>query len=293
MLDLRHVRSLVAVIECGSFHEASRRLRCSQPTVSQHVRKIEEELQTRLVIRDRQHCRPTPEGAVFLPYARSLLTLAGRARAAVEDRTLTIGASSNIGIYLLPPHVKAFQGNGGAGTRVDLWIGANPDVAEKLEGHEIDVAVMEWWDGRPGFTTTLWRREPLVVIVPPDHAWASLRAVPQDLLLETPLIGGERGTGTGRALREVFGEQADALRVGLQLGSTEAVKHAVEAGLGVSVVLESAIVDEVRAGSLHAVPLADAALGKDLLVIQRDDQLATAPAAHFAAHLLQEHTQGK
>ena len=63
----------------------------------------------------------------------------------------------------------------------------------------------------------------------------------------------------------------------------------MEAGLGVSVVLESAIVDEVRAGSLHAVPLADAALGKDLLVIQRDDQLASAPAAHFAAHLLQEH----
>ena len=104
-----------------------------------------------LVVRDRHQCRPTPEGEIFLPYARSLLTVAERAQAAVRERVLTIGASSNVGIYLLQPHVKAFRANGGADVRVDLRIGTNPDVADKLERHEVDVAVMEWWDGRPGF----------------------------------------------------------------------------------------------------------------------------------------------
>ena len=288
MLDLRHVRSLLAVIECGSFHEASRRLQCSQPTISQHVRKIEEALQAALVVRDRQHCHPTPEGEAFLPFARSLLNVAERARKAVSNRALTIGASSNIGIYLLQPHVKAFQANGGAGTEIDLWIGSNPDVADKLERHEIDVAVMEWWDDRPGFTATLWRREPLVVIVPPDHAWAPMRSVSKKLLLETPLIGGESGSGTGRALRQALGKAADGLQVSLQLGSTEAVKHAVMAGLGVSVVLEGAVVNEVRAGRLHALPLSEAKPGKELLVIERADQLPTAPASRFAEHLLQQ-----
>lgn len=286
MLNLHHVRSLMAVIEHGNFREAARRLRCSQPAVSQHVRKLEEALQATLIVRDRQSCRPTREAEAFLPYARSLLSLAERAEAAVMRRALTIGASSNIGIYMLQPHVKAFQSNGGAGIDVDLWIGANPAVAEKLEMHEIDVAVMEWWDERPGFTATAWRREPLVAIVPPDHAWAALPAVNLDALLDTPLIGGESGTGTGRVLREALGDAAERLQVGTQLGSTEAVKHAVAAGLGVSLVLQSAVNDEVRAGSLRALPLADMPLEKSLFVIERDGQPAGAPASRFAESLL-------
>ncbi len=276
----------MAVIEYGNFREAARQLRCSQPAVSQHVRKLEEALQATLIVRDRQSCRPTPEGEAFLPYARSLLSLAERAEAAINRRTLTIGASSNIGIYMLQPYVKAFQSNRGAGIDVDLWIGSNPTVADRLETHEIDVAVMEWWDGRPGFTASAWRREPLVAIVPPDHAWAALPAVSLDMLLESTLIGGEPGTGTGWMLREALGEAADRLKVGMQLGSTEAVKHAVAAGLGVSLVLQSAVADEVRAGSLRALPLTDVALEKILFVIQRDGQLAGAPASRFAESLL-------
>ena len=82
MLNLHHVRSLMAVIEHGNFREAARRLRCSQPAVSQHVRKLEEALQATLILRDRQSCRPTPEAEAFIPYARSLLSLAERAEAA-------------------------------------------------------------------------------------------------------------------------------------------------------------------------------------------------------------------
>ena len=67
MLNLHHVRSLIAVIEHGNFREAARGLGCSQPAVSQHVRKLEEALQAALIVRDRQSCRPTPEGEAFLP----------------------------------------------------------------------------------------------------------------------------------------------------------------------------------------------------------------------------------
>lgn len=293
MLNLLHVQSFLAVVESGSFGEAARRLRCSQPTVSQHIRKLEESLQTALLLRERQPCAPTPEGEAFLPYARSLLKVAGRAEVAVKGRALVIGASSNVGIYMLQPHVTSFSENGGAGTEVDLWIGNNPELADKLERHEVDVAVMEWWDGRPGFAASLWRREPLVVIVPPDHPWADAAAVDKAQLAEEPLIGGEPGTGTGRVLRTALGEAAHGLRVGLQLGSTEAVKHAVKAGLGVSLVLAGTVVDEVRAGSLRALPLAEAetdraAVGKELYVIRHANQPDSAPANRFATHLLNQ-----
>jgi len=292
MFNLRHVRSLVAVVECGGFHEASRRLQCSQPAVSQHVRKLEEAVEAVLVVRDRHRCRPTPEGEVFLPYARSLLKVSERARTVVKGRTLTIGASSNVGTYLLQPRVSAYRRSGGATVNLDLWIGQNPEVANKLERHEIDVAIMEWWDGRSGFIARLWRQEPLVVIVPPSHPWAALSAITKEQLFEAPLIGGEPGTGTGRVLRAAFGDAAADLRIGLQLGSTEAVKHAVKAGLGVSLVLAGTVVDEIRAGSLRALTMDGTPLMKDLFVIRHVGQPSGLPAARFEEHLLGEMPAG-
>ena len=141
---------------------------------------------------------------------------------------------------------------------------------------------MEWWDDRPGFTASRWRREALAVIVPPTHAWARRKTVPKAALLDVGLIGGEPGTGTGRLLQQVFGKAAARLEVTMSLGSTAAVKEAVKAGLGISLVYAAAVVDEVKAGSLCALRLADAELAKDLFVILPQDVPESAPAARFA-----------
>ena len=286
MLNLQHVRSFVAVIECGNFQDAAKRLACSQPTVSQHILKLETALETRLVVRERPMCRLTPAGLTFLPFARTLLSVASRARDALGSGRLTVGAASNIGIYLLQPHLQAFRNRIECETQIDMWIGSNPRVAEKLVNRELDVAVMEWWDDRPGYTARLWRREALVVIVPPDHPWARLRTVDKNRLFEVALVGGESGSGTGSLLRRVYGEDADRLRVGLQLGSTEAVKHAVRAGLGVSIVLARAVADEVRAGTLHALELSGTAMLKDIYVARPDDEAVHALAPRFVDHLM-------
>ena len=74
---------------------------------------------------------------------------------------LAIGASSNIGIYLLQPFVARFASEYGARTAVDLRVSTNPEIAACLSSGEIDIAVMEWWDNRPGFSARAWRREEL------------------------------------------------------------------------------------------------------------------------------------
>jgi DNA-binding transcriptional LysR family regulator len=288
MLNLVHVRAFVAVIEHGTFNDAARALGCAQPTVSQHVLKLEKAMDATLVVRDRQHCYPTPEGRQLMPFARSLLTLARQAKAAVrEERILRVGASSNVGIYLLQPHVRSFRSSLGRNGHVDIWIGSNPEVAERLVAHEIDVAVTEWWDDRPGFPSTLWRRVSLVVIVPPEHTWSGQASIARDRLFATPLVGGESGSGTGRILREAFGADADRLQVNLRLGSTEAVKRAVRAGLGVSIVLESAVADELRAGTLCALTVDDVSLAKDIFVTRHNEGTTSAAiATRFVDHLV-------
>jgi DNA-binding transcriptional LysR family regulator len=283
MLNLSQVQAFLAVIEEGGFQGAAQALGLAQPTVSQQLRKLEESLGAQLVVRTRNGSQPTRDGAAFLPFARGLMRTAARAVSAVGSRPLAIGASSNIGTYLLPARLHGFAGESGAD--FDLVLGTNPETAGRLDGGEVDVAVMEWWDGRPGFAAVPWRREPMVVIVAPKHPWAQRRSVTKALLLDQPLIGGEPGTGTGQLLRKAFGRNAGRLRVTLQLGSTAAVKEAVKAGLGISLVLAGAVAEEVKAGTLVSLRLHDADLTKDLVVVLPEDTPATSPAARFAAAL--------
>lgn len=285
MLNLVLVKSLLAVLRAGSFQAAADALGIAQPTVSLHVRRLEEQLGVPLVRRARNGCEPTPAAEVFLPYAESLLRLNDRALSAVHGAPLRIGASSNIGIYLLPPYLRSYLRTG-AKAAIDLAIDANTAIAVKLDNGELDVAVMEWWDGRAGYQAQVWRREPVVLIVHPEHPLAARSQVERYDLWDLPLLGGEAGTGTGRLLAAYFGGETRP-RVAMQLGSTEAVKQAVKVGLGVSVVLASAVADDVRSGSLCAIPLVNPVLCKDLFLITRRAEQRRATPPPFVRHLLE------
>lgn len=285
MIDLEQVRTFLTVIEAGSFQNAAARLGIAQPTVSQHVRKLEETLGHRLIERARAKAVPTASGARLLPFARTLLRVAARAENSLSGKGFAIGASSNIGIYLLQPLAGAFRANAADFGPIDIRIGSNPETVRRLEEAEIDIALMEWWDDRPGFDAAVWREEPVVVIVPPSHRWARRRWIDKTMLMEEPLIGGEPGTGTARLLQERLGIAADQLTAGLQLGSTEAVKQAVRAGLGVSVTLAGAVRDELAAGRLAALRLRGSRLFKRLYSVVPDHAPVRGPARRFAAFL--------
>lgn len=270
MLNLEHIASFLAVLRTRNFRAAAHERALSQATVTQHIQKLEAVLNTCLIARSHSGCTPTPAGTALLPHAESLLRVNTRVLNLMHKPAVAIGASSNIGVYLLQPYVKAFLTETGGQCPVEIVIQHNPAIADKLERGEIDIAVMEWWDHRPGYIARPWRQEELVVIVAPDHPWAELSAVPHALLKDAPLLGGESGTGTGTLLVQHLGEAMRGLQMARQLGSTEAVKQWVKAGLGVSIVLSSTIVEECRAGTLRALPLEGDPIYKALYVIWRD-----------------------
>lgn len=285
MLNLAWVRTFLTLVEHGSFHAAAAQLHLAQPTVSQQIRKLEQQLGVLLVRRARSGCEPTPAAIAFLPWAESLVRINQRAVAAVRGDCMRVGASSNVGIYLLQPEVRTFlDGRDPAG--FELVIDRNPVIAQKLDSAELDMAVMEWWDGRPGFKWKQWRREPLVLIVPPDHRLATRTQVTGEELATLDLLGGEPGTGTGRLLEACFRDRGLQARASRQLGSTEAVKQAVKAGLGLSLVLHSAVAEEASAGSLRAIPVVKPTLSKELFVIWRDSGVRHVAAPAFAIHLI-------
>jgi len=266
VLNLSHLATLVAVIDNGSFGAAARQLGISQPTVSQHVRRLETLLGTRLFRRGGTRAQPTAGARAVLPHARSMLRLNDRLLASIRNDTLVVGASSNIGTYLLQPVIRQWLQSG---RRCDMVIRSNPDIAGLLDSGDIDLGLMEWWDNRPGFECSRWAEEELVVAVPPDHPWAGLEQIEPARLTREPLLGGEPGTGTGRLLHSYLSRKGLAPTIGMTFSNTEAVKRAIMHGMGISLLLRSTILDELQAGRLRAIPLADGGLRKSLYAIWR------------------------
>ena len=284
MLNLFWLKSFVMLFRSQSFQDAGNALGLAQPTISQHIQKLEEYLGVLLFHRRRLGCEPTREAVRLLPLAESMLILNDRARTAVKSDSLRVGASSNIGIYMLNPYIRSFA-DGSHQDPVELVIDRNPTVAEKLIRGELDVALMEWWRPQPGFQFRSWKREPLVLIVPPGHLFARRKEIAQHELQTLQLLGGESGTGTGRLLSSYLGKDARLPRVSMQLGSTEAVKQAVKSGLGISLVLASSVKDEVAQGSLCAIPVAPPGLTKELIIIWRDSLAQNSRLPPFVSHL--------
>ncbi|TDB87921.1 LysR family transcriptional regulator [Actinomadura sp. KC216] len=283
-MNLDHLASYLAVLRTGSFHAAARERGLSQASVSLHVRALENRYGTALIVRDRSGCRPVPGTDEFVHYAGLLLDLADRAGRALARPQLVVGASSNIGTYLIQPIFKSFAAEH-AGFETRLVIGANAAMPDRLAAGGIDIALMEWWDHRPGFQAERWRTEEVVVIVGADHPWRSRSAVAVGELAGQPILGGEPRTGTGTLLRERLGPAAEDLRVAMDLGSTEAVKQAVRHGLGISLVLAGAVRDEVRAGVLHALRIEGTPLHKPLWSVIRRDEPPSSPGRRFAERL--------
>lgn len=157
------------------------------------------------------------------------------------------------------------------GTPPQVVIADNPEIARRLLAGDIEVALMEWWTERPGLAARVWREQPIVAIVPVDHPLARRQTISLDVLRRQGVLGGEAGTGTGRLLRTALkGDQS--LEVSMTLGSTEAVKRAVAAGLGISLVLQLSVTEHLmgRASGLAVMPLTPA-LRKPLHIVWRAD----------------------
>ncbi|MEM8831771.1 MAG: LysR family transcriptional regulator [Cyanobacteria bacterium P01_G01_bin.19] len=282
-MNLEWLKTFVSISQTKSFRATAKKLGISQPTVSQHIKHLETIFNSQLLIRHHNGSELTPAAYKLLPYAQNLLDLWGKAQVSLHWQKLVIGASSNIGIYLLPTYIKNYQTQYPDSCPVELKIADNLKIIKQLEMGQIDLALTEWWDNRSGFASQLWRSEKLVVITSPNHQWRNLTSTNIESLFGVPILGGEKGTGTGTLLKKHLGDRAKQLKIAMQLGSTEAVKRAVQADLGISIVLSGSVTYEVQTGKLISIPLLcdSQSLNKNLFVIWRNTLSEANPIQQF------------
>lgn len=288
-MDLRRLEVFVKVAELGSFSRAAEALFLTQPTVSEHVRALEDALGVQLLDRLGRTTTPTRAGTLLLGYASRMLALAREASQAIEQfqgrmsGELAIGGSTIPGEYVLPELIGAFRGKYPE-VRVSLMIGSSHEVQGWVEDGRVEIGVMGAVPASRALDGRQLMADELVVVVSAEHPWASRERVTLDELRAEPMILRERGSGS----RETFERALEG--VGLDLGmfrivgeiaSTQAVKQAVRAGVGVSLISQRAVVDECRARLLVCVQIRDLTVSRAFHLITHRDRTRSPLAQAF------------
>ncbi len=294
-LNLRQLEAFVAVIETASFSKAARRLGLGQSTVSTHVASLERALDLSLFDRAGRAIRPTRAGTALLQHAREVLSARRRAEASMlafregDAGELLVAASTIPATYLMPRWLAAFRAER-PGVRVVLRVGDSRQVARMLLEGTADLAVAGARPHPPGrFGIHPIAEDRLVLAVPPRHALAGQRRCRPADLKGVPFLQREPGSGTREAVEEAL------KRAGLdplkdlssicELGSTEAVREGVKAGLGVAILSAWAVAEAARAGTIRTVPLEDFQDRRVIYLLTSSGRTLPPLARAFAAHL--------
>ncbi|HEY0997007.1 MAG TPA: LysR family transcriptional regulator [Gemmatimonadaceae bacterium] len=263
-LNLHALRTFAAVVDAGGFSRAAASLRLSQPAVSKAVAVLEAEVGVPLLERGARGIRLTEAGAALHGRARELFAVERtaeeelRALRGLERGVLRVGASTTIATYLLPPLLGGFQARH-PGVALRVASANTRAIARALLQRRLDVALVEGPLSDTRIAVEPWREDELAVIAPPGHplagrgAGARGRAVTPASLAGEPFISRERGSGTREVAEAALAAHGVTPRVALTLASTEAVKQAVAAGLGLAIVSRAAAADQLALGRVVEV----------------------------------------
>lgn len=234
----------------------------TQPAVTFQVRQLEEHLDTRLFDRGHNRVDLTEAGQIVHDYATRIFALYGDMECSVReltgrvDGTLTIGVSPTVAEYLLPGLLGEFNRRYPDAV-VQLRMADSDGILSMVEHNSVDLGLIETAISSKHLAVEVCRRDRLVAIMHPEHPLADRDSVSLDELLAYPFICREGTSITRDALDQHLERQLPqgTLDIAMALGSAEAVKGAVEAGLGVSVVSLATLQKELALGTLVAVAL--------------------------------------
>lgn len=258
----RRLKVFYTVARLLSFTKAAESLHMTQPAVTFQVRQLEEHFDTRLFDRTHNRVTLTDVGVVVYEVAERIFEHYDEMERRVREMTgemggsLNIGASMTVAENMLPALLGQFKKKH-PDLNVRLKVGNSESIVSMVEHNVIDLAVVEGSINNKNLLVEACRDDELVVIMPPDHPLAKNETLTVDQLMPYQFICREEGSGTREAIFNYLVEQGypDGWTVCMELGSPEAIKGAVEAGMGLSVMSKSGIAKELKLDMLVSVPL--------------------------------------
>lgn len=299
-MDLKVLEAFCRIVELKSFSRAAEAVGLTQPTVSAHIKGLEGETGLRLFDRAGRSVKATQAGELLYGHARRILAIREEAWQALEEHKgglagqLRVAGSSIPAAYLLPALVTEFKRKHPA-VALTLEAGDSRGVARQVAEGRIEVAVVGARFDEARLHYERFAADELVLAVPAGHPWAEREAVRPRELPEQPFILRERGSGTRKVVEEALarrGVNPAALRVTLEVTSSEAVRQALKAGAGVAIVSRRAIEDEIRYRQVCAVPVQGLSLRRDFFLVSHRSR-PRSPLAQAFLGFLRERAEGR
>jgi DNA-binding transcriptional LysR family regulator len=267
MTTLSQLRTFQTVARLNSFSRAAQELHLTQPAVSAQIGALESALRIRLFERNGKTITLTEPGRIALAGAQDIGERLAQMRRELDELgevlagRLQIGASMVAGVYFLPEVLARFK-DLYPEAELSLKVEPGRQIIDQIQRNELDVAlvgeVAGSTDSHVAFKPIL--QDELIVVAPPDNPLAEAGVIQLDALAELPFVLPESHSASGESIYDQLRAAGITLKSVIELGNTGAVKHAVMAGLGLSIISHMAVVRELEEGKLCSLRIADLAL---------------------------------
>ncbi len=294
-MDFKQLQSFNAVVQFQSFTVAAEKLQLSQPTVSTHVRMLEDELQTQLVIRTTKNIEITPKGRELYECAAQILNLRDRLLQNWSDETkkvIHLGASTIPSAYILPEVLPVF-----GEMFPDVYFIVNQSdsqgVIDAVENGAYDVGLIGMHCADEMLNCIPFYQDRMVLITPVNAHYLSLQAQgakPEELILHEPVILRENGSGSQKSVDTFFeslGIEEGELHVTARMNDQESIKNLVAGGLGISIMSEKAAQNFYAEKRILKFDLPGYAAGRQLYIIYRKNTVLKPYVASLVQYVVQ------
>lgn len=276
-MELKQLQSFCAVVKYRSFTKAAEKLYLSQPTISTHVRQLEEEFQTSLIIRTTKSVEVTPRGQELYECACNIVNLRDnlmRSWSDEDEKMIRIGASTIPSAYILPEILPAFRAIRPS-SQFHVFQSDSQGIVDGLLCGAFDVGLIGADMHEETLELTPFYEDRMVLIAPVNEhfrAFAAKGGMTLPEICREPMLLREKGSGSKKCVSTYFermGVDESDLTITARLNDQESIKNLVAGGLGISVISEKAAEDAVKAGRLMTFPLPEAGVRRSLFVACR------------------------
>jgi DNA-binding transcriptional LysR family regulator len=272
-MDIHHLKVFASVFRHKSFSKAAEELSLTQPTVSDHIKALERELDCRLFDRLSRKILPTEEARALIGRAQEIIDKTERFKDILlelkEDLSghFIIGASTIPGTYILPGLTSSFRKKHPA-VLFEIVVSDSREIINKVAEHELLIGIVGAKLDVKQLHYEPFLDDELIVIAP--DSFKVEKSIDINELSAFPIVMREQGSGTRREFEKILEREAvdlQQLNIAGVFGSTDAVKQAVKEGMGISIISRRAVMDELKLGFLRELRLVDAGMKRQFYVV--------------------------
>lgn len=262
-MDLWQLQIFCKVVDLKSFSRAGRAVHLSQPTVSSHIKDLEDHFDCRLIDRLAKEALPTKAGRLLYRYAKRMIALRDETESAMAEfkgkikGSLDLGGSTIPGAFVLPDIIGAFTSRFPE-VKISLTIADTQQIIDAISSGDLELGVVGAVANGANVVQTRLVDDEMGLIIPAGHRWAGKKRITAEQLFSEPFIIREYGSGTLKSIQHSFSEaglNVNDLNIVARIGSTEAIRQGVKSGIGVTILSSIAVTEDVAAGKLKVLAI--------------------------------------